>query len=128
MGTNRLLSPSDTSPRPALLAVKVHEDPQRVRICCTGEIDMSTAEQLVTAVADVLARPGSAVIEMDLAEVGFVDSSGVQALLRCRARSAEHERQLLVTAVQPVVSRVLRITALDDLLEPFLRIRANFRP
>ena len=70
MGTNRLLSPSDTSPRPALLAVKVHEDPQRVRICCTGEIDMSTAEQLVTAVADVLARPGSAVIEMDLAESG----------------------------------------------------------
>ena len=116
MGTNRLLSPSDTSPRPALLAVKVHEDPQRVRICCTGEIDMSTAEQLVTAVADVLARPGSAVIEMDLAEVGFVDSSGVQALIRCRARSAEHERQLLVTAVQPVVSRFLRITALDDLL------------
>jgi anti-sigma B factor antagonist len=47
-----------------------------------GEIDLSTAEDVVVAVGTA-ARPGGR-IELDLRPVAFMDSSGVAALTRCR--------------------------------------------
>jgi anti-anti-sigma factor len=57
-----------------------------VTLACTGELDMATCGLLAEAVERVL--PGApAVVRIDCAQVGFVDSTGIRSLLEARRRS-----------------------------------------
>ncbi len=92
------------------------EEPGQVTLRPAGELDMATADNLDAAVAAALARPGVREIVVDLAGVGFLDSSGVRVLVRGATRARQRGVTLRVTDPQPVVARVLRITAVGPLL------------
>ncbi|MFF5171405.1 STAS domain-containing protein [Micromonospora sp. NPDC000089] len=81
-----------------------------------GELDMATVGTFDTVLDAVLARPGLVEIVVDLAEVTFVDSTGVAALLRGAAEAVGRGASLRIVHPQPVVARVLRITAVGSLL------------
>jgi anti-anti-sigma regulatory factor len=53
---------------------------------------------------------------MDLADVGFVDARGINALVRCRAQTVAAGCRLVVTNPQPIVYQVLRITGMLEAL------------
>jgi len=79
----------------------------RVEVC--GEVDLQSEGAFVEEV-DALARArDSAAILLDLAEVDFIDSSGVRALVRVRRR---HGERLRLVAVSAPVQRVLDIAGL----------------
>ncbi|WP_153040076.1 STAS domain-containing protein [Actinoplanes sp. TFC3] len=78
----------------------------RVRIFCSGEIDASTAALLGEAIES--ARAGCWRVEVDLSQVTFLDSSGINMLVRHRSDAYE-----LVLADVPLdIRRLFEITGL----------------
>jgi anti-anti-sigma factor len=74
----------------------------------TGELDLATADTLLqTSRADH--RPE---IVVDLAELRFIDSTGIRALIEI-SRDAGH-RHLLIRAPSPRVRQVFDLIRLDD--------------
>lgn len=73
-----------------------------------GEIDIATIIPLSEVLAVLIAtRPRA--IEVDLADVRFMDSSGVNALVRAHRSAAAGGCRVRVARPQSVVDRVLRI-------------------
>lgn len=93
-----------------------HAAPGRVVLAPAGDVDMAGAPCLERALDGVLDRPGLLEIVVDLAGVPFLDSTGVSVLLRGAAEAVGRGATLRVTNPQPVVARILRVTAVDALL------------
>ncbi|OZV75197.1 hypothetical protein CA850_29165 [Micromonospora echinospora] len=81
-----------------------------------GELDMSTVGTLETALVAALNRPDLQECLVDLAEVSFLDSTGLRVLIEGFSLARERGRSLRVANPQPAVERVLRITSVGPLL------------
>jgi anti-sigma B factor antagonist len=78
-----------------------------------GELDLYTAPQLRETVLGLDA--GSAPhIAIDLSDVGFIDSSGLGAIIACLKHVREQDGQLaLVTPAASPLTKLLALTGLD---------------
>ncbi|MGW7445187.1 STAS domain-containing protein [Kitasatospora sp. NPDC054795] len=105
----RGLAPA-ASPYRAELAVRTRPAAGGAVVCAlAGDLDIETlAPAADTLTALVARRPGAVVI--DLAGVGFCDSSGLNLLLRTRLAAGEEGVGLHLAAVPPTVMRVLELT------------------
>jgi anti-anti-sigma factor len=79
--------------------------------CYAGELDMASATGVATAVA---AREPQVIV--DLADLKFIDSSGVAAIARGRKQPRHAGGDLLLAAPRYQVLRVLTLTRLIDVL------------
>jgi anti-sigma B factor antagonist len=79
-----------------------------------GEIDMATAPAVDEALADAIRASGGAFV-VDLAGVEFLDSSGLQSLLRARALLGREDRALAVICPFGRVRRVFELSGVSDL-------------
>ncbi|NJC73232.1 STAS domain-containing protein [Planosporangium thailandense] len=86
-----------------------------VRVRVGGEIDMATIAPL-SEVLTVLIATRPRAIEVDLADVRFMDSSGVKALVRAHRSASAGGCRVRVTRPQSTVDRVLRICGLAETL------------
>jgi len=80
-----------------------------------GELDMAGGESLVRRVT-ALAATTSGAIEIDMGEVGFIDSSGVRALLRLHEAAVSSGRPMRVRNLSPDVRRLLDLIGVTELL------------
>lgn len=87
-----------------------------LRVSVAGEVDLATSGELRAALDAVLADLPGTPVEVDLADVPFLDSSGVHVLLDAHALAAARGCPLVVAHVRPVVRRVLEITGVLALL------------
>lgn len=98
------------TPQPLHVDAVLGLDPVLIRVC--GDVDMDSAPSLSTVLEPLLARR----VELDLANVTFIDSSGVNALLshyeRCRAAGG----RLVVLQPSRAVRQVLQLLGVDGLL------------
>ncbi|WP_091646404.1 STAS domain-containing protein [Micromonospora pallida] len=90
--------------------------PDGVVLTPSGELDMSTVGSLEAALTAALNRPDLRECLVDLAEVSFLDSTGLRALIEGFSLARERGRSLRVANPQPAVERVLRITSVGPLL------------
>jgi anti-anti-sigma factor len=97
------------------LTVQVTYDGGVTRLIAHGEIDASSANTFEAAANQALAEAPQA-IEIDLAEVGFIDSSGLRAIIALSNRSREQRVAISVTGLSAAARRVLEITGLIDTL------------
>lgn len=82
-------------------------------ISVSGEIDSATAPGLRTCLLEVLARPGTSSVEVDLRAVTFLDSAGLSALATAhRAAQAAGRELLMRCGTTRAVRRPLQITGL----------------
>ena len=77
-----------------------------------GEIDASTVHALDGAVTEAASLAPDVVI--DLAQVTFVDSSGLGALIVARTSASEHGGSMSLVSPPPAVRRLLGSTHLND--------------
>jgi anti-anti-sigma factor len=84
----------------------------RVRMLVRGEIDLADERPLIDEVDGVLGTSDGLVLELDLSEVGFIDSSGLRALLLLRRA---HGERVLLGARSAPVQRVLEIAGLAEM-------------
>ncbi len=78
-----------------------------------GEIDLYTAPRLHGELATVLAGPGPAMIVVDMSQVEFCDSTGMNVLLAAHRRAREGGGDLQLAGPRPAVRKVLQLTGLE---------------
>lgn len=79
-----------------------------------GEIDASSARLLSGCLDPLPGTTGD--LELHMAGVSFVDSSGLRVLIAAHQRAAAVGRTLVLVDPSPVVQRLLDISGLEDLL------------
>jgi anti-anti-sigma factor len=75
-----------------------------------GEVDAHTAVELGRRIAALGSPP---LLRIDLAEVGFIDSSGLRVLLSTHEDQELRGARLELVAPSEAVQRLLELTALD---------------
>jgi anti-anti-sigma factor len=83
-----------------------------------GELDLGTLAQLEDSLQRALLDSAGAFV-VDLSELTFMDSSGVNALLRARSLLGREERALVVVCPPGNVRRVLELIGVVDVIGPF---------
>ena len=86
-----------------------------ITLALSGELDLSTLDQLETAVDGGL--DGAATVVLDLRELTFLDSSGLRAMLALQAGQREKGGRLVLVRGPRRVHRVLELTKADEELE-----------
>ena len=85
-------------------------------IVASGEIDLAGAVGLRAEISAAVGRSPGAVV-VDLSDAGFIDSTGIDALVRGH-RSAEREGiELVVQSPSPFCRRALEITTLSEIVK-----------
>jgi anti-sigma B factor antagonist len=101
----------------SLLAVIEIEEIREVRVIrVSGEIDASNAEELGSCAGGAIEDGGAGVV-VDLSELSFLDSTGIQMLLTTGSRLAESGGKLRVVVTPgSLVARLLESTGVDRIL------------
>lgn len=82
----------------------------------TGEVDLSTSEQLTEAVSAAVQASEVEVVEVDLAGVSFMDSAGLRVLVAGMKQADAQDVRLVASNPQPQVRKVFELTGLDEVL------------
>jgi anti-anti-sigma factor len=87
-----------------------------LEVIAEGELDMAAAFQLESGVDPLLEEEAVDSVQLDLSEVGFVDSAGLGALLALRERAQDRGIALEISRASDPVRRLLDLTGLGDVL------------
>jgi anti-anti-sigma factor len=82
----------------------------------SGEVDAHTAPQFARHF-DSLPGGIEGALVIDMADVTFMDSSGLRVLIELNRRVSEAGRSLTVRAPSRPVARIIEISGLSDLIE-----------
>jgi anti-anti-sigma factor len=99
------------------LEVEVERAGVTVTAKVAGELDSHTAPQLQQALAGVL-DSGAKRLVLDVAEVGFVDSSGLRVLIGLRQQLGGGVADVELVHLSPSFRRLLELTGLLGELAP----------
>ena len=99
------------------LSVVVGREAGRCRIRISGDLTAFTCTKLSDAVNAAVAD-GVERVDLDLAEIDFMDSSGVQCLVQVRSAAEDSGAALAVVALTDRVERILEITGLLRAFRP----------
>jgi anti-sigma B factor antagonist len=98
------------------LRIEVDETVEPIRVTLIGELDSDEAPKLVAAVTEAVRHHPGRPIGLDAADLEFLDSGGIRALITSRQEAEASGSRLTVTAVSTVVHQVLEITGLRPIL------------
>ena len=93
-----------------LLSIQVCQQQDTATVRLKGEVDLSTVDQL----NHVLDQVTDCVVELDMTDVVFMDSSGLAALVRARHAGT----RVQVLGASDNVVRIFKISGLYDLFSP----------
>jgi len=97
-------------------AVVQSEETDQLTLVVTGDLDLMTVPVFLAAATDVLHQGPGQSLRLDLSGVGFMDSTGINAMIKLREAAREAGRALELGAWSPYVDRVLRLVGLGELL------------
>jgi anti-anti-sigma factor len=103
---------------PQLQIEPVEGSPRTLRV--SGELDVLNAELLASRLRDLTSTSGDVVL--DVSELAFVDSRGLQILIQA-AQELEGKGVLILQHPQSVVANLLHVTRAQTL--PGLRIESQ---
>ena len=115
MDLERTSDPTSYAAQWLPIDIVLTSDHRLVRLNVAGELDGSTADQLLGAVAHLLSGPTPGLVELNLAGLDFVDSAGIRCLLNCRTAVETAGSRLVLVEPSAQIVRVLDITGLLDL-------------
>jgi anti-anti-sigma factor len=98
------------------LAMETRTDGDVAHVVLRGEFDLAAVPEFETRLAALEADSPSTLV-IDLSDLGFMDSSGLRALVAADARARESGRRLAIVSGPPAVRRVFEITQLDRRLD-----------
>lgn len=110
---------AESPPNPLDIEVQDPGSGSERTVVVRGEVDLDSSDQLSRALSDTVAAVGegpSARVHLDLAGVGYMDSTGLRAVLMARDELRQRDGSLDVVAASAIVRRLIEITGLHDLL------------
>ncbi len=93
------------------MSFRVRDDAGVSTVFLSGEIDLESSPLARKVLLDTLARRRALVV--DLAEVSYIDSSGIASLVEAYQKARSANLGFTLTAVGPPVMRVLSLARLD---------------
>ena len=106
---------SERPPGPGSLTISSVVDNGDVRLLLHGELDLASAPQMEERLKSAEQGPPARLI-VDLADLAFIDSTGLRLLLQADARAREHGYELLIGPGDDSVQRVFEVTGALDVL------------
>ncbi|WP_369077361.1 STAS domain-containing protein [Paractinoplanes pyxinae] len=100
---------------PLFVAVKSHNGAKLV-VAVRGEVDMASAPHLHVVVLKMIEAHQVRHIDIDAAEMTFLDATGMTALIALYRHAEQHGITIRMENVHPFVLHVLRIVDLVDYL------------
>jgi anti-anti-sigma factor len=102
-------------PAPGPLSIDTRRDGDAVLIVLHGELDLASAPELERELrAAEASSPSPSRVTIDLSGLGFMDSTGLQALLRARERAGSSSYELKLRPGPHQVQRVFELTRTVD--------------
>lgn len=89
---------------------------RRLRVVVSGEVDVSNAEELRAKIDAGFADTAVEQIEVDLAEVSYIDSTGIGVLVGSAHKAHDAGRGFEVLNPQANVLRILGLLGVDEVL------------
>lgn len=95
-------------------------------VTVAGRIDHSNADELQRALAPAVADIGNGVtaIVLDFADVEYISSMGLRALMVAAKGVRSRQGRIGIAALQPVVREIFDISRFDHVLEVFVSVAA----
>jgi anti-sigma B factor antagonist len=97
------------------LSVSQHGEDAVPVVGVSGEVDVYAAPELRERLTEMLQDGRSVVV--DLTEVGFLDSTGLGALVAARTSAAEHGASLPLVCTHQRILKLFTITGLDGVFK-----------
>jgi anti-anti-sigma factor len=100
---------------PPLFSVVLDPHRETIRVAASGELDVATARELDTELQRVI-RDGFRRVVLDLRGLSFIDSTGVNAVLRARRMSEEQGVAFALVKGADVSERVFAAAGITHVL------------
>jgi anti-anti-sigma factor len=105
-----------TQRRGSGLDIVLEREDGRARIAVRGELDLTTADQFASRLAELEAeRPE--VLEIDLRGLGFMDSSGLAQVFAANRCAREQGRRVVILKAHGPIDRVLSLAGVEDSID-----------
>jgi anti-anti-sigma factor len=85
-------------------------------ITLSGELDMGTVP-ILHAQLTAVEQDGAGAIMLDLRDLNFIDSTGLQAFVQAYSRSKVNGHRFLLVGASPITRRLFEITRTEFLLD-----------
>jgi anti-sigma B factor antagonist len=108
-----MIEPRGSEPE-QLLSIDAKRVGDDVVLSIVGELDMYSESQLRHAIAGLDGDDTIRGVVLDLANTGFLDSSGLRAMLSAERRLESQGRVMKVRSPSPLVARLLEVTSLAN--------------
>lgn len=95
------------------LKVSTRSQGGRIIMSLGGEIDLYTAPTLHGELDGLLSGEGPAQIVVDMSDVEFCDSTGMNVLLGAHRRAREQGGDLELASPRPTIRKILQVTGLE---------------
>lgn len=95
------------------MTVKNHMLDNACVVSVAGEVDVSNADELRTALNEAM-QAGATAIEVDVAQVSYIDSTGIGVLVGAAHRAADAGGTFAVAHPQRNVERVLAMLGVSE--------------
>jgi anti-sigma B factor antagonist len=102
-----------THPQHGRIHVETVADGQATRITLRGEVDFATSADLDAALAAV-ELDGTRQVQLDVADLGFVDVAGLRQLSSFARQLRETGYDVATYGAQPMVDEVARLAGVHD--------------
>ena len=106
-------APTPQAPVPGQLVIEKRREDDAVVLTLSGELDLASAPTLERELREAEATSPTRLV-IDLAGLAFMDSTGLQALLRARERANSNDHQLSLRRAPHQVQRVFELTKTVD--------------
>lgn len=97
------------------LSLSTRRDVHRLVVSVAGELDLATVPMLREAVRPVLDDPALDTVVLDLAELTFLDSTGLGCWIELRNATEDTGKVLILESLPPSVMRTVSIAGLAPL-------------
>jgi anti-sigma B factor antagonist len=99
------------------MELQTHEDGSVTVLTVTGDLVIGDAEATFKKTVTRLLEEGHTRLLVDLSGVGFLDSSGLGALVRALTQSQKEGGQTKLLGAGPQIRKLLQMTKLDSVFE-----------
>lgn len=100
---------------PGTLTISSSIDDGVASLALHGELDLASAPALESRLSSIEAQAPSRLV-IDLADLQFIDSTGLRLLLQADARWRQRGSELVLRPGEPAVQRVFDVTGALDVL------------
>jgi len=106
---------SAPAPSSSELTLSIEKNPEGATVHCTGKITSSSSPQLLDEVRPLI--PGSKRVVLDLAQVNYLDSSGLGAVVRLWMTGKKAGCELKVSNLTPRIKDLFSLTNISSIFE-----------